>query len=102
MPRHARTCLIVALLPLALAACDKVQTAGEMLRAEGGEEVPLEVLDSNQIPREWGRLASVTVDPGSDYGFLLWFEDDAGDIRIIGFDREEHRLWKTGRIIRRS
>jgi hypothetical protein len=101
--RHARSCLIAALLPLALAACDKTPPApSAMLRAEGGKEVPMEVLDSNQIPRDWGRLAAVTTDPVNDRGVLLWFEDEAGNVRMIGYDRSEYRLWKNGRIFRRN
>jgi hypothetical protein len=64
--------------------------------------VPIEVLDSNEVPRDWGRLASVTIDPVNENGILLWFEDEAGNVRMIGYDRSEYRLWKNGRIIRRS
>jgi hypothetical protein len=98
--RHARSSLIAVLLPLALAACGRTQAG--ILRAEGGVDVPLEALDSNQVPQDWGRLVSVTPDPVNASGVVLWFEDDAGEVRMIGYDRAEHRLWKQGRIIRRS
>lgn len=100
MLRFARSCLIVAALPLALATCGRTQ-AGALLD-EGGADVPLEVLDSNQVPQSWGRLVSVTVDPVSENGVVLWFEDAQGQVRMIGYDRSVHRLWKNGRIIRRS
>jgi hypothetical protein len=100
VPRRTRSCLIAVFLPLAFAACGPTQTGA--LRAEGGEDVPLETLASNQVPRSWGRLVSVTMDPINPTGVVLWFEDDAGQVRMIGFDRAEHRLWKDGRIIRRS
>jgi hypothetical protein len=98
--RHARSCLIALLLPVAVAACGRTQAGA--LRDEGGEDVPIEALASNQIPQSWGRLVSVTVDPLHANGVVLWFEDDAGQVRMIAYDRAEHRLWKDGRIIRRS
>jgi hypothetical protein len=98
--RHARSCLIAALLPLAIAACGRTQAG--LIRAEGGVDVPLEVLDSNEVPASWGKLTSVTTDPLNANGVLLWFESEAGDVRMIGYDRSEHRLSKSGRIIRRS
>ena len=97
---YARSSLVAVLLAFAVGACGRTETA--MLRSEHGEEVPLEVLASNQIPHSWGRLASVTVDPLNEHGVLLWFEDEAGDVRMIGYDRQQRTLWKNGRIIRRS
>jgi len=101
MQSHARGRLIAGLLVLALGAC--ARTPAAMLRGElGGPEVPMDTLASNQIPSDWGRLAAVTPDPLYRTGVLLWFEDEAGNVRMIGYDRNEYRFWKYGRIIRRS
>ena len=51
----------------------------------GGEQVPQETLPSPvAIPAEWGDLVSVTTGVRFASGSLLWFEDQAGTVRMVG------------------
>lgn len=95
--RSARTLMaILILLPL---SCTRL--TGPASFEEGGllvESLP----ESSSVPADWGELISVTSYPGYAPETLLWFQDDAGTVRIVGFDRKRNRLSPVVSAISRS
>lgn len=69
-----------------------------------GEEGKLAV-DSltvpNAVPLAWGRLVAVTYDPEETNASFLWFEDEAGVVRRIGYDNGAAELWPVALTIGR-
>ena len=95
---RAPQCLGMCLLLAATTACRDLPR--EVPADEGG--VVTEVLPTTDaIPAEWGKLTSVTGAPHLETASLLWFQDDFGTIRVVGFDHETLRLWPKVRVIRR-
>jgi len=71
-------------------------------RLPGGQEgLALEPLPAGgAIPSAYGRLVGVTsVGSGLDIT-QLWFQDDAGVIRLVVYG--ENRLWASARVIPRN
>ena len=72
------------------------------VRAGGTGTLALAVLpDSVSVPRAWGNLVSVTVNPAFTNVELLWFQDAEGTIRKAVFDLSTQRLRHTGTLIPR-
>lgn len=100
MPHHAVNRLAPLLLVLAPLACTKLPQRGTP--GEAGQ-VGVETLPStDSIPMAWGHLVSVTPDPGGSNAFRLWFENDQGEIRILGYDNVTWKLWRRALVLRRK
>lgn len=56
---------------------------------------------SDVVPLEWGPLVSVTEAPKMATSSLLWFQDESGSVRIVGFNHATRELWPSARLIRR-
>jgi len=52
------------------------------------------------IPAEWGNLISVTADASWTYS-TMWFQDDSGTIRLVGFYNDTHQLLDSLVVIER-
>lgn len=66
-----------------------------------GEMVGIEALPStDMVPLEWGSLVSVTP-TGWQGTSVLWFQDDAGNIRAVTFDPTVDQLRPEAYVIRR-
>jgi hypothetical protein len=57
--------------------------------------------NANQVPPEWGRLVTVSEANPAGNDYLLWFQDDSGTVRLVGYNRVSRHLWPTASIIRR-
>jgi hypothetical protein len=55
---------------------------------------------TNAIPQDWGTLVSVTADAQWTYS-TLWFQDDSGHIRLVGFDNGNRQLLDSVAVILR-
>ena len=62
--------------------------------------VPAEILDDSlTIPVEWGTL--MAVHPAPPNHTRLWFEDEAGTIRLVAYNLRNASFMKTVAVIRR-
>jgi hypothetical protein len=85
-----------------LAACTRLPQP--MNLEQGGIEVDSQTLRRmpGSIPLAWGNLVSVTLDPINRNDFRLWFQDDAGEIRVLGIKSRTHELWTAALVIHRD
>ena len=58
--------------------------------------------DISSIPAEWGELEAVSSSADGGDVFQLWFQDEAGTIRVAFYNSRTNELQKDGRIIPRS
>jgi len=85
------------LTPLACARLPQAGTPGQE-----GQPAVEDLPSLDVIPRDWGRLVSVTQDPSVVNGFRLWFESDSGVVRVLGFNNTTNQLWPSALVIRRQ
>jgi hypothetical protein len=57
--------------------------------------------DTGSIPSDWGQLVSVTNAPQTSNQFHLWFQDEAGTVRLAVYDIRNRRLLSTGWVFER-
>lgn len=96
MQHHIGSCVVLlSLLLLAPVACTKLPEAA---RGAAGGTVEA-VGSSDSIPLQWGRLVSVT---GELPAQKLWFENDAGELRVVGFDYSTMRFDSLALVIHRK
>jgi hypothetical protein len=88
--------LLPAILALSCARLDRGAAAGE-----GAELEPQTLPSTDMVPLEWGNLVSVTSAATGD-ARLLWFQDEAGTIRVVAYKSLPPQLWPTARVIRRN
>jgi hypothetical protein len=82
---------------LALVGCKPLSPIGA---SAGGEKATVQPLSTpDMIPAHWGHMVAVTEQGTND--FSLWFEDEAGNIRMIGYNRTVQQLWSHSTLIRR-
>lgn len=78
-------------------ACTRLPEAGD---SEGQAAALVELPSADEVPAEWGRLVAVT--QGSQPRIsVLWFEDESGTIRSVGYDANTRRLWSEAAVVRR-
>jgi len=97
LQRFAAAFVVIAILAFG-AACKKMGEPGTGEQTLSMEELPR----ADSIPREWGKLISVSSIPGIENWAQLWFEDDEGRIRIAAYNVRNNYLSKQARIIRRD
>jgi hypothetical protein len=86
----------LALSAVAACGCAKLPEpigAGALAR----EPLP----DSTAVPAAWGSLISVTVNQASPDVYQLWFQDPAGNVRLVVYPVRLGRLGRTARVITR-
>ncbi len=89
--------LLVAALVLAAASCTELRrTTPREGPAVTIEQTPY----SNSVPLEWGQLISVTADPTWPAA-TLWFQNEAGEVRLVGYHHESRRLVDSVAVIGR-
>ena len=79
-------------------ACARLPQAGPP--GEGGTPAVEALPSTDLVPLGWGRLVSATPIPGHTAS-ALWFQDDSGTVRLIGFDHQTQRLWERATVLRR-
>ncbi len=88
--------LLVAVLALTALACEQLPRAAARDGHDHMELMPY----TDAIPRDWGTLVSVTADAQWTYS-TLWFQDDSGHIRLVGFDNGNRQLLDSVAVIHR-
>ena len=87
--------LTLAALPLSCVKMQEWAASGEGKIAT--EELPY----ADAIPLDWGTLVSVTVPKQEDYRYQLWFQDGAGNVRMVGYDLRANELVPKCRLFSR-
>ena len=97
MSRRATKWLGLVSLVLASLACRPLSPA-----VEGNQAASQPLPSADMVPAEWGRLVAVSEAAQSPNASLLWFQDDSGNVRMVGFDRTRQQLLAQSVIIRRQ
>lgn len=84
------------LMPLSCTALPEAGTPGE-----GGAVAVQDLPGTDVVPLEWGSLVAVTTMPEAAVS-TLWFQDDAGTVRRVGFDHRSQKLWPRVQLFRRD
>ena len=95
MNKTAVIVLMAAISILFLGSCEKVESPADRPDSE---------IDSGlkTIPAAYGHLVSVTTQPEHPGWFQLWFEDDAGAIRMVRMRVKDDLIHKIEEEIKRS
>lgn len=78
--------VLVILLVLQL-SCTKYPRAP----AEGALPA-IDLVQTDSIPSEWGKLVSVAISPDFPRRVQLWFQDENGDIRLAFYEMNQRKL----------
>ena len=98
MSRRFLACLGVCVVLLAGASCTRLGAPGP-----GEQPLVLQTLTrTDSIPAAWGKLVSVSSSPGIADLVQLWFQDDAGIIRMAHYNVKDNYLSKQVRMIGRD
>ena len=82
--------MVLTLAALPLSCVDMPEWA-----ASGEGDVAVEELPyADAIPLNWGTLVSVTT-TNESYRYQLWFQDEAGSVRMVGYDFRANELFAT-------
>lgn len=91
--------LCVAFLGLVVSSCRRLPE----MPTPGVSQVPLDTLSSVQsVPSDYGALKAVSHNPNWPEYFQLWFEDSAGNLRIVPFDATKHEFRGDALVITRN
>ena len=88
----------VWLLPFVL-SCTALPDTGAT--REGGVTI-LDVPAPDLVPIEWGTLVAVTPDPAGNRQSYLWFQDELGTIRSVGYNHDTRQLFAQAASFRRK
>jgi len=89
-------CLLVMTLVLFLLSCSKFP---EKKSLEEGNIAVVKMADDSSIPKEWGKLVSVSNRPDVSHVFQLWFQDANGNIHMVRYNMKLGRLSPNGTLI---
>lgn len=89
MSRRMGVAVLLVALTAVLPSCQELP----QMPALGEGELDIDpVPQPNAVPAEWGRLVAVTNDPQFGHLFQLWFEDEAGTLRMVTYNDRWQRL----------
>lgn len=80
-------------------------SCAEIPQPQPSDEGPLaleKLTVAGSVPLEWGDLVAVTVNPKFAYQYQLWFQDEAGVVRLVVLDNRSKQLLVSSRVIPRS
>ena len=80
-------------------SCTKLLREGASEAAGGLAVESLE--DEVSVPSEWGNLVDVTQHPSLNQITLLWFQDDEGTIRVVGYKSRKKQFLTDATVIHR-
>jgi hypothetical protein len=67
------------------------QRLGEPARGE--QALKVQVLEhTGSIPASWGKLVTTSSCPAAKEWIQLWFQDDAGNLRMVAYNLEKNTL----------
>jgi hypothetical protein len=77
------------------------QRLGEPVR--GGLTLGVQALtQAGSIPASWGKLISTSSCPAAKEWIQLWFQDDAGTVRMVAYNLEKNTLFGEAILFRRD
>lgn len=82
MPVRLGTCLALVALVLVL-GCARIEDRPEPTE---GDIAVVEMPSPDSIPAAWGDLISVSNSSDFAHLFQLWFQDEEGTIRMVGYN----------------
>ena len=94
MREFSVTVLICALLAIVCVSCEKIASEGT---TTAELTAPL-----TELPASYGSLVAVTAVPEYPGWFQLWFEDEAGTIRIVRVQMIQNLMHKQIKTINRT
>jgi hypothetical protein len=97
LPRAKERLSILGLLLIPL-GCAPLPQAGPP--GEGGAIAVEDLPSTDVVPLSWGSLVSAYPMSGNTSS-ALWFQDDSGTVRLVGFDHRTQRLWAQAGVLRR-
>lgn len=87
MRHHVAACGILLVLLLASLSCAKLPEKAPA--SAPGTSAVERVASGDSIPQEWGALVAVAGELPTQ---KLWFQNEAGDLRVVGFNYETMSL----------
>ncbi len=95
-----RVLVLSSMLALLIAtSCAKLPEKPAPLR---GDVAYVQMVAKDAIPADWGHLVAVSNSADSGHVFQLWFEDEAGAVRVAFYDVRANVFQSDGRLIPRS
>ena len=91
-------CLGMVALLLFSVSCKRLGEPGPAEQKLISERLP----QPDSIPAKWGKLVSVSSVPSVPDWVQLWFQDDTGNVRFIGFNIRNYYLSGKIYLIRRD
>ena len=67
-----------------------------------GAFATVDIIQTNSIPAEWGKLVSATVSPDFPRRVQLWFQNEAGEIHLAFYEMPQRQLAPKAVMIPRS
>lgn len=52
----------------------------------------IDIVQTDSIPSEWGKLVSVAISPDFPRRVQLWFQDEKGEIHLAFYDMSQRKL----------
>lgn len=52
----------------------------------------IDIVQTNSIPSEWGKLVSVVISPDFPRRVQLWFQNEKGDIYLAFYEMSQRKL----------
>ncbi len=91
--------LILVILIFLSLSCTKI----EQPAARGRGDLVFKALPSpDSLPFDFGNLVSVSLEPESQHWVQLWFQDENGILRIMGYSIQKYRFTKHFYLIPRK
>ena len=98
MNRRSVGILVISLILVLGASCTRL---GEPARGENTLGVQA-LSQMGSIPANWGKLISTSSCPAAKEWIQLWFQDDAGIIRMVAYNLENNTLSDKAVLLRRD
>lgn len=98
MEHRVWACLLLGVILVAGISCTKI---GEPV--QGVQTLSVQALSApGSIPAGWGKLISTSSSPAAKEWIQLWFQDDAGTIRMVAYNLENNTLSDKAVLFRRD
>jgi len=81
-------CLLLCALLVSGVSCTKLGEPTQGANTLGVQDLP----QAGPIPSSWGKLVSTSSSPVAKEWIQLWFQDDAGAIRMVAYNLENNTL----------
>jgi hypothetical protein len=98
MSNLKKLCLIVVVLVVLQLSCTKLPQKQPVSEGTIATE---KLTQTNSIPSDWGKLISVVIRSDSQWA-LLWFQNEKGDIHLLGYNVVENRLAADAKLFPRN